>query len=268
MKWYLTIILFVSFNFITHAQVVNDDCVTSTYLGMLNPLTTYICPDGTVGSSNGIADSNMAATPSSPFYSMSGCYGYASSTTTLGDDVWFKFRNPYTGIFLHIAASDTLHINVYHGINCSSLQPIGCWTFANDTYNNSFGSSSDTINEYNYIQVSGAVPGKKVYFALCIAALSMIAPAYFGVINITTNVASKNTFITKYFPNPFSDVLTIENGNSGATISIYNIIGTLLFNQRIYSNHFQADFGFLQQGSYILKYKDYKHEEIIKLVKQ
>ncbi len=199
---------------ISLSQVINDDCVTATDIGLLPLSWDQDCADGTINWSIGILDSTIGATPSSPYFSMTGCNGYSSATTTLSDDVWFKFKNLTQSVEIHLIASDTVHINLYRGFNCSSLLPVGCWTSLNTVFQMGFYSSNDTLNEDNFIQVSGSSPGQQIHFALCIRTNALNNYPQYGNLVINTGIVDEHS---NYFseirlsPNPALNDIKISN---------------------------------------------------------
>jgi|APGre2960657505_1045072.scaffolds.fasta_scaffold13009_2 hypothetical protein len=81
------------------------------------------------------------------------------------------------------------------------------------------------------------------------------------------NELSKENYSIKIFPNPVLDFLTVENGTSGATISVENLIGENILFQKISSDKTQINLEFLIEGIYVLRYRENKHEMVFKLVK-
>jgi len=224
MKYFFNLVFTIFFGMIqVHAQPVNDDCSTARDLGMLPIALDSLCPDGTIYYSMGLADSTIGATPSLPYLSMTNCYGYSNSTTTLADDIWFKFKIPTNSIELRLVSNDTMHMNLYHGTSCGTLQPSGCWTFTNDVFQMDFFTSNDTMNEYNYVQLSGISPGRQFYFAMCIRAMFNFA-APFGTILVgekENNFSDSNNLLL--YPNPVNKVLNFSYPLNFNNFS-YNVI--------------------------------------------
>ena len=241
MKKYLIYFILTTAIFVSNAQVPNDDCSTATDLGTLS-WNINVCSDGTSNSSIVSSGNTSGATPSSPYYYMSNCYGYLDSTTTLADDIWFKFKTPSTGIILRFPTSDTAHINLYHGTDCNNLQASGCWThdvtqWERDFY--SYSSSNDT-SIWNYIQISGTSPGNSLMYGICLR--MWISGVPFGVIKVNNNVnveeKSLDIFNLQLSPNPSIGDFELQlNGDLSNTvlIEIIDIMGRVVYSQELKS---------------------------------
>ncbi len=249
-------------------QAINDDCVTATDLGTLSLSWNEMCADNTNDYSISIMDSNTLATPSIPFYSMSGCTGYSPTTTTSGDDVWFKYRSQVLNIQLRVPTSDTVHLNLYHGTSCNLLQPSGCWTRTNGSFSfDDFYSSNDTINEFNYIQVSGISPGRKISFALCIRSWGMSSIPAYGTININTSLNNNSLKPKNIIPNPFTTSIELDNFKIGELIEIFDMYGAKVYSNNIISEHEQINLEYLRNGVYLIRYNQLNSVAIFKLIK-
>ena len=200
-----------------YCQVPNDDCATAFDYGVFPDWANPPCPNGAapyVGANNDLTN----VTPSSPFYSMTGCQGYVSATTTLADDIWYKYRGINSANKIWMFGFDTLHVNFYYGTNCNTLQPSGCFTYIpayNDTIFNIY-SNIDTINYYNYIQISSNISGKQFGYFVCLDQPSFIFSIAYGTFQINNNVIigefSRNIFVS-VFPNPSSDQLNVKTNS-------------------------------------------------------
>lgn len=267
MKFSLSVVSLILICSASFSQAINDDCVTATDLGALPLAWNEMCADNTNDYSISIMDSNTLATPSIPFYSMSGCTGYSPTTTVSGDDVWFKYRNQVSVIQLRVPTSDTAHLNLYYGTNCNSLQPVGCWTRTNGSFAfDDFYSSNDTINEFNYIQVSGISPGRKISFALCIRSWGMSSVPAYGTININTSF-NINLLKKNISPNPFISGIKLENFEMGELIEIFDIYGTIVCSKTINTEIEQLNLEHLRNGIYLIRYNQSNSFAIYKMIK-
>ena len=82
------------------------------------------------------------------------------------------------------------------------------------------------------------------------------------------NELANQNYSLKIFPNPVSGFLTVENGISGATITVQNVLGETILSQKLTADKFQLNLEFLTQGIYILHYSENKHDSTYKLVKE
>ena len=199
------------------AQVPNDDCSTATDMGTVSiTWPGEVCSDAVTAGFSAVAwGSTHGATPSSPYYSMSNCYGYVNSTTTLANDIWFKYKNTSNSISLRVPTSDTIHINMYYGVDCNNLQPSGCWTHDVSEWQVIFPSNNDT-SIWNYIQISGLTPNDSLYYGLCLQWWWQPI-SYFGIIQVNNNVSiTENNLYNINFqlsPNPSTGTLELIANN-------------------------------------------------------
>ncbi|MFA5972230.1 MAG: pectinesterase family protein [Lentimicrobiaceae bacterium] len=81
----------------------------------------------------------------------------------------------------------------------------------------------------------------------------------------TTGINEKTDKPFKVFPNPTTSIMTINNFNKGAIISIYDVNGILLINETAKE---KIDVSSLAKGVYSLKIADSKSIKMIKFIKQ
>jgi hypothetical protein len=242
MKKILLFFLLTLLRTFSFSQAANDDCTTATDVGVLTLDTIWMnCYMGIPSThpAFSVRDSNDIATPSLPYYYMSGCYGYDTATTSLADDVWFKFRSTASNVRLYFSSWDTLdtiHVNLYHGTTCTTLQPSACWTFlySMSIFYIDYYCSNDTINQYNYIQVSGTAPGQAVKFEFCITALDVNTIGAYGTININTGIEKYSTSNFSIYPSPTHDSFII---NYAGALQIFNTLGTSVYQTTLTSKH-------------------------------
>lgn len=244
----------------SYGQVPNDDCGTAFDYGVFPDWAGPQCPNGAfpyVGAYNDLTN----VTPSSPFYSMTGCQGYVSTTTTLADDIWYKYRGIFSASKIMIFAFDTLHVNFYYGTNCTALQPSGCFTYLpsyNDTIITIF-ANNDTINYYNYIQISSNVPGKQFIYYVCLYQQPVFSSIAYGTVQINNNVSIDHVFANGsvvVFPNPVTNNLQVNCDNEEKMeIRLVDIAGRIIYNEAFTSSH-SIDTEKLSSGTYFYELRN------------
>lgn len=243
-----------------YSQVPNDDCGTAFDYGVFPDSAGPQCPNG-VFPYVGAYDDLSNVTPSSPFYSMTGCQGYVSSTTTLADDIWYKYRGIYSASNVMIIASDTLHVNFYYGTNCNVLQPAGCFTYLpsyNDTIFTIY-SNNDTINYYNYIQISSNESGKQFLYTVCLYQPMLLSATAYGTIQINNNVSIYNVYSNisvSVFPNPLTNKLNIiSNSDEKIEVVLSDIAGRIV-HQEAFSSSLSMNTEQLAKGTYLYELRN------------
>jgi len=91
----------------------------------------------------------------------------------------------------------------------------------------------------------------------------------FWVMKYNLNFTLSNEIITKntnLYPNPTKDKLQIDNNEEGI-ISIFDILGKLLLQQRVTKYNQVIDVSFIPSGTYILKFNSINHHESSKFIK-
>lgn len=244
----------------SYGQVPNDDCGTASDYGVFPDWAGPQCPNGAfpyVGAYNDLTN----VTPSSPFYSMTGCQGYISTTTTLADDIWYKYRGIYSASNIMMFALDTLHVNFYYGTSCNALQPSGCFTYLpsyNDTIFTIY-SNNDTINYYNYIQISSNVSGKQFLYTVCLYQPMLMSAIAYGTIQINNNVSIYNVYSNvsvSVFPNPLTNKLNIiSNSDEKIEVVLSDITGRRVY-QGAFSSSLSINTEQLAKGTYLYELRN------------
>ena len=70
------------------------------------------------------------------------------------------------------------------------------------------------------------------------------------------------------YPNPVNDVLYIENSDIVEEVTIYNITGVIVYNERCTNNNVQVDIAELEAGAYIIKVRTENNEAINRFIKK
>ena len=156
----------------THAQAVNDSCLSATNLGFLE--FSQVClfdPGSGQPGATPFADSTVLAGPEFPYPAMAlPCDGYAASVTVPSNDVWYSFQ-PACSFALEVVpgpyySTDTIHISVWHGPDCGQLVPLKCYTLAaNDVLSD---SSLPFYPGTYYLQVSSPSLASASRFSICL----------------------------------------------------------------------------------------------------
>jgi len=82
---------------------------------------------------------------------------------------------------------------------------------------------------------------------------------------------NKSDFAVKIFPNPASDIVTLNidnTNNADLTLNIYNVIGKLVRSELLKQNQKQINISDLKNGIYLVEIKSKKWSEIKKLIIQ
>lgn len=256
----ILICLLTFLQFKSYGQVPNDDCATAFDYGMFPDWAGPQCPNGAfpyVGAYNDLTN----VTPSSPFYSMTGCQGYVSTTTTLADDIWYKYRGIFNASKIWLYGLDTLHVNFYYGTNCNALQPSGCFTFL-PSYNDTIFSiyaNNDTINYYNYIQISSNTPGKQFLYFVCLYQPPSFSTIAYGTVQINNNVSigqgNPNTSVS-VFPNPLTNRLHITcKSEDKIEITLSDIAGREVF-QEAFTSSLSINTEQFAKGTYLYELRN------------
>ena len=215
MKKPLLFLSFIYLQTIGFAQVANDDCTTAMDYGVLPFSAQPPCPNGAapyVGDNNDLTN----VTPSTPYYYMSGCNGYTATTTSFADDIWYKYRGNSQSTDIMISGMDTVHVNFYYGTSCNNLQPSACFTYIPSYSDTVFSiySTNDTVNFYNYIQISSNVSGKQFWYFVCINQSPIFTSvSVYGTIHTNNSVSTTenpNGNDVNIYPNPAGRFLFLD----------------------------------------------------------
>ena len=243
---------------VTYGQVSNDSCLSAINLGTVYGNGTLNCIDGTINFDTTLFSGNVNASANFPYVSMTGCQGYTNATANPANDTWFKIKTKdfYIKVFNGISpAIDSLHLNVWHGTNCSSLIPSGCYTFDLITTNPYYVSfAGDTTGgQYTFLQFSGNSLGKTGKFNFCLKGVNTGVGSYYGTMVTTTmGIAKEEIFNTiKISPNPTRGVFSIQGISQqqivNSQLEIYNVFGA-----KVYSSIINSD---VPNGIYFLQLK-------------
>ncbi|MBP6310685.1 MAG: T9SS type A sorting domain-containing protein [Flavobacteriales bacterium] len=202
---------------VVKAQVPNDACSSAMDLGVLQ-----VQPTCTFNNANGeptafpFSDSTVLAVPDFPYPAMPlTCNGYAPAVTVPSNDMWYKF---YPGCWFSIEVepgiaypTDTLHMSLWLGPDCSQLVPLKCYTLAANTALND--SLIPLYDGPYYLQVSSPSLTSISRFSICLRAHCWpISPAVYTDFEATP---------VQCFPYALSTVsATTGNNDGGATLLV------------------------------------------------
>ncbi|HEX2898604.1 MAG TPA: hypothetical protein VHS96_02680, partial [Bacteroidia bacterium] len=148
------------------AQPANDNCATATNIGALptpQSCTSGPVPTRGVGAPITVNTTNNAATPSSPYPSMSGCQQGNASTASPASDVWYQVTITGSELVVGITGGiNNPNFALWQGA-CGSLVGLGCATGNAGTLNTTF---SGLLPGVYLIQISGGNINDRGNFAL------------------------------------------------------------------------------------------------------
>ncbi len=254
------------------AQVANDDCATAMDYGVFPLSVQPQCPNGAapyIGDNNDLTN----VTPSTPYYFMTGCFGYDTMTTSFADDIWYKYRGTSNATRIMMFGLDTVHVNFYYGTSCVSLQPSACFTYIPSYMDTVFKiySNNDTTNFYNYIQISSNVPGKQFWYFVCLDQPSFLfAPPTYGTIQINNTVSIDEILQHNYvsfYPNPTNDKLNIKTlSKEQSEIILYDITSHIILKEK-FAKSISLNIQLLAKGVYLYEVSNKNGVSIGKFVK-
>jgi len=97
----------------------------------------------------------------------------------------------------------------------------------------------------------------------------MNTPAFFAIDDVAFFIIDgidENSLETKIYPNPASELITIETNTSKGEIRIYDITGKLILSTIFNSNQAKIDVSHLDKGSYILVTSNNTSQSVSKII--
>lgn len=181
--------------------------------------------------------------------------------------VWVKFTVPanITSVFVRqfeVYTADALEdgfVAAYSG-SCNNLVEISC----NDDYENEDDWSDYSL--FPYFEITNLVAGQEVYLFVT-GYLSDVGRSELAVWNsavLSTPDYSVTNQLTLY-PNPVSDVLTIQSDLDVTNFEIYNVLGQQVISGK---DATQINVSNLKQGTYLIKVTTSKGIETKKFIKK
>ena len=85
-----------------------------------------------------------------------------------------------------------------------------------------------------------------------------------GNLHVTKIIEEKISYDLEVYPNPVSNILTIETTRAGISYQLLNINGKVLHNGKLDNTREEIDFSGFPPGTYILKTGEHQTHKIIK----
>jgi hypothetical protein len=82
---------------------------------------------------------------------------------------------------------------------------------------------------------------------------------------VSVGISESNLLNLSVYPNPFSDIINVENTDKLESYQLYNSIGQIVWRGENIENN---DFTHLQNGIYFLKVSTQTGQQTLKLIKQ
>ena len=254
------------------SQVANDDCSTAIDLGHVSYWTT-----GGFGCFNSVSEmdtglysaSTLNALVNYPYPMISiPCIGYTANISAPANDVWYKISGVTCDLFLIFVSSDTTHLCIWTGANCSVLCPRKCYTLLPNQYiqDSIYSIGSNPL----YFQISGPGINKYIqYFHMCLEGsqqncLGDTTTCMTQYLAINDNELINNFIIS---PNPTNDRIEIFSPKY-STIEIMNMQGNIIKTILTTNNKTIIDLTWLSSGIYLIKSMTDNGTLIKKLIKQ
>ncbi len=254
------------------SQITNDDCSTATDLGFVEyiPDTTstgigWNCFDGMADMDTGFyynSTENALVNYPYPIFDLQ-CDGYTSYNLGQNNDVWYKVSGVSCDLVIAFICSDTTHMNIWYGNDCSSLCPEKCYTLLPGAY---FYDTLYSIGAIPiYFQISGRSVNTYVYnYSLCLegSVASCLGDSIPCLTDFETNIKSySQTNSISISPNPSSETITI-NGSDIQRIEVFDVDGRILIN----TNDKNIDISNQDKGLYFVKIVTLKGSETKKIL--
>lgn len=239
-KFHILVLLFLLNCKTLICQVNNDSCLSATEILPSFGINASNCFNGILGYDVSITTSNINSVPNLPYPAMKDCRGYSNFTSVYANDVWFKLKTlgGVIDVYRENNSLDSIHLNIWHGNNCSNLKPSGCFTFDLVTPFEQYGEfCGDTVNgEYTYLQFSGNDINKVGGFGFCIKGFPCSNIWYFGTTDVLNYNFESSLII---YPNPVINLATISTPIqfNNLEIAIYDIQGKLKKKLEFHNSH-------------------------------
>ncbi|MBT8287368.1 MAG: T9SS type A sorting domain-containing protein [Bacteroidia bacterium] len=166
------------------------------------------------------------------------------------DDVWYSFVAPASGaVDINTVIGTALDANVAVYDDCAQTTELGC----------SAGNAGEAAT------VNGLTPGNTYYVQVWNG-----APGSF-TIEVVENTLSAGSFELngfEYYPNPVTDVLTMNAQDKIDNVEIYNMIGQRVMTMKPDAVQSQVDMTNLSQGTYFVRVTINNVSETIQIVKR
>lgn len=203
----------------------NDECTTAINLTIGDTFTDYA-----VSSTNALATNSNAPGIDCADYN--------------GGDLWYTVVIPASGAVTLETGFGSLTdtgMAAYSG-NCSNLQYIQC------------DDDSSPNGKYSMITLTNRTPGEIIYVNVWDFGNDNIGSFQISAYNpVLDNQEFDNLSVLNYYPNPVKDVLYLKNNEIIDSITIYNMIGQEMYNERINNLESEINFQKYPSGNYIIQ---------------
>ncbi|RXR21966.1 GEVED domain-containing protein [Flavobacterium stagni] len=131
-----------------------------------------------------------------------------------------------------------------------------------------FASEADALNYVNPLDPFMDAVSGTTYYAIQTNALGCRSLTALAV-TVTINLANENFEFNglRYYPNPVTNKLTVENTQPLTSIAIYNALGQMVVNQEVNQVNATVDMGALPTGTYFVKVTVDAASKTLKVVK-
>ncbi|MCO6162933.1 GEVED domain-containing protein [Flavobacterium sp. NRK F7] len=231
-----------TYNFVA-CPPANDDCANAE---VLTP--------GGVFADNAVVGTNVAATASSG-ETAPGCASY------LGGDVWYQVTVPASGSLTFENNTQTGGITdsaaaVYSG-TCGALVLLGC----ND-------SSSTAGDDHPLITVSGRTPGETLYYRVWEYSNDNFGEFQVSVYDASLSATAFELTNFMAYPNPVKDILNLEYTSNMTSVTVFNMIGQQVINQKVNATAAKINMTELNSGTYVVQVVIDGTTQVLKVVKE
>jgi polyhydroxybutyrate depolymerase len=139
-----------------------------------------------------------------------------------------------------------------------------------EKYNYSGGTNGSEINFYKIINGGHTWPGALSsspfgFTNLDINASQIIGDFFSQYCPVSVGISESNLLNLSVYPNPFSDIINVENTDKLKSYQLYNSIGQIVWKGENIENN---DFTHFQNGIYFLKVSTQTGQQTLKLIKQ
>lgn len=143
-------------------------------------------------------------------------------------------------------------------------------------YRSSNNSLDYIVNNWQWVNTSilGGVDSIKFFmYSTDIGQFGINTPLFFGMDNFTTKgiiidiTEQAQKFTAEVYPNPFNNLINIDNNSHKFNLTIKDVFGKIVYNQLILSSHFELDLNFIPNGIYFMEFISENKKIIKKVIK-
>jgi hypothetical protein len=186
-----------------------------------------------------------------------------SCQTNREDDVWYTVIVPASGSLTVTTAAaegsdlDDTVMTVYSG-TCGDLTevPDGC---------------SDDIGDGNYfssVDLEDLTPGETLYVGVWRYGNADNGQFMVSAYDASLSAQSFNSHGFNYYPNPVKDVLNIQSKNDISNVTVFNLLGQQVMEQKASSTAVLVNMSSLPKATYVVKVTSQDAVETMKVIKE